>query len=115
MTNFTAPQLERNLVDSELVTIDVPTNVSTEVIPDSIAKSEEYSNIEIFNAGANNAYYAFGRTCDNVRNFNAYLVPGQMLEVGVRQAVNIFSVGGCTIARTALKRRTQTTNIHYPA
>jgi hypothetical protein len=115
MTNFTAPQLERNLVDSKVIAKVVPTNVSTEVIADSIAKNEEYAYIELFNAGVNNAYYAFGRTCDTAENFNGWIVPGQMLEVVVREAVNIFSVGGTTIAITMLKRRTQIQNIQYPA
>ena len=65
---------------------------------------KELAYVELFNAGQNNAFYAYGRDCDNVNNFNAYMVPGQMLRVPVRQKVSMYSVGGTTIGRTVIRR-----------
>lgn len=118
MTNFVAAQLERNALDQKIVAVTVPTNVSTEVVPSTIASKEEYISIQIFNAGGNNAYYAYGRTCDTTKNFNAWLVPGQMLDVQCREAVNVFAVGGTTIAVTMIRRVSEpavSNNIQYPA
>ncbi len=99
--------IEKNVFDDKLAAVVVPTNVSTEVLPDiskeSIVKGEVVWR-EIFNAGANNAYWAYGRQCDNLSNFSGYIIPGQQLEVTTLESVNVFSVGGCTIARAQFRR-----------
>lgn len=113
--------VERNVYDLKLLPITVPNNVATDVLPDSHqdvmgAKAGslgtitgEIARIEIFNNGPNNCYYAFGRNCDNVNNFNAYLVPGQMLEINVRERVSCYCpVGTAVISRTVLSRHDMT-------
>ena len=97
--------VERNTVDKMVNPVTLAAGVAKDVIDDSENLHHEIANIELFNAGSNNAYYAFGRTCDNVNNFNAYIAPGQMLEVPVRQRVSMFSVGGTIIGVTIILRR----------
>jgi hypothetical protein len=99
--------LEKNVFSLMIPAQVIPANTST-LIYDPTAPIQgttiEYAAIELFNAGANNFYYAYGNTCDNKTNFCAFVVPGQMLEVGVREQISVFSVGGTTISFTILKR-----------
>jgi len=95
--------LERNVLDLKLPPQVLAAATATTVIDDSIAKNGEYASIELFNAGANNAFYAYGRNC-SPQDYNAFIVPGQMLVVEVRERVSMYSVGGTTISKTILRR-----------
>jgi hypothetical protein len=99
-----APYIERSLVDNMLPPVIVPDSVSVTVLTDSTMTQQELAYVELFNAGLNNVYYAYGRDCDATTSFNAYMVPGQMLRVPVRQKVCMFSIGGTTIGRTIIRR-----------
>jgi len=101
---YISPYTERNLVDAMLPTFILGDSATKDVVTDSTYKQGDIAFIELFNAGANNAYYAYGRDCDNLRNFNGFIVPGQMLRVATRQRVSMFSVGGTTIGITVMKR-----------
>lgn len=59
---------------------------------------------ELFNSGASNLYYAYGRTCDVASgNYLAYIVPGQMLEVPVLERVSVYAAGNTTVNRTSIR------------
>lgn len=101
--------VERTVVSDKTSVKNVGANVATEVLPDErigdvISEKGEVVYREIFNVGPNNAYYRFGEDADNVNNFNAYLVPGQMLEIATLERVSVYSAG-CQIAITVLRRR----------
>ena len=110
----TIPILERGISDVCLPPIVVPDSKAIDVIPDTTNGSvagpgtpmvnNEVAYIEIFNVGPNNAYFATNRDCDNITNFNGYIVVGQAYSVPTRQRLSVFSVGGTTIARTFLTR-----------
>ena len=105
--------VERTVVSDKTAAIAVPTNVATDVLPDErmgevISEKGEVVYREIFNAGGNNAYYRFGEDCNPAAGalaYNAYLVPGQMLEVATLERVSVYCTGGTTIAVTVLRRR----------
>ena len=101
--------VERTVLSDKSSVINIPANTATDVFPDErlaevISEKGEVVYREIFNVGPNNAYYRFGMNCDNVNNFNAYLIPGQMLEVATLERVSVYSAG-CQIAVTVLRRR----------
>ena len=81
-----------------------PSNVPATL--QSLGKTEECVGRQIFNAGAVNVYYSMGTTCNKTTNFNGYIVPGGMLDVGTPQRVECFADGGAGIvAVTVLVRR----------
>lgn len=97
--------VEKNVFAISLEPVVCPASTATDVFPDeSKVANMEIVYREIFNAGVNNAFYKIGGDCDNVKNYNAYLVPGQMLEIASLQRVSIYSVAGTTISRTEFKR-----------
>lgn len=108
----TVELVERAVRDVPQAAIVVPAGASTIVIKDSIYDPEnrEFAYIELFNAGAGDAYYRFGGDADNVTNFNGIVKPNGMLEVKTRQAVRVYSPTGCTCAVTMLERQTAITN-----
>lgn len=96
--------VEKNVFSVYLEPVVCPALTATDVFPDETKAGIEIVYREIFNAGVNNAFYRIGGDCDNVKNYNAYLVPGQMLEIASLQRVSIYSVAGTTISRTEFKR-----------
>lgn len=101
--------IDRSLVDLMLPAVTVPDSVATTVLDDSTVSTsplvrDEIAYIELFNAGANTAYFAYGRDCDNATNFNGYVVAGQAVSIALRQRVSVFSAGGTVIARSVFKR-----------
>lgn len=104
MTIKTLNAIERSSIDSMLPPVTIPDSVATDVLPDTTSSYGDVGYIEIFNAGANKAYFAYGRDCNNTTNFNGYIAAGQAMTVITRQRVSVFSVGGTIIALTVLKR-----------
>lgn len=96
--------VEKNVFAISLEPVVCAAATATDVFPDETKVGIEIVYREIFNAGANNAFYKIGGDCDNVKNYNAYLVPGQMLEIASLQRVSVYSVAGTTISRTEFKR-----------
>lgn len=97
--------VERNVFDAKLPPIVLVAGVRQDVLPD-VTKFPGSETVyrELFNSGVNPAFYAFGRDCDNITNYNAYLAPGQMLEVATLERVSMMSIAGTTISRTSLER-----------
>lgn len=104
MTIKTLNAIERSCTDLMLPPVTVPDSVATDVLNDTITAYDDYAYIEIFNAGANKAYFAYGRDCNISTSFNGYLVAGQAMTIITRQRVSVYSAGGTIIARTVLKR-----------
>lgn len=105
--------VEKNIVNEPIPAMVIAAATSTEVLPDISKVRGEWCTRQIFNAGANNAYYNFGGTCDSVSNFNAWLVPGQMLDCSNHpMSVNVFSTAGTTISITSLKRSDNDTRVN---
>lgn len=102
--------VERNVVDTGIAAITVPDSQSTMVVPDTRNQPDELAYIQLFNAGDNKAYLAFGRDCDNVANFNCFLFPGASIDVKHRLAIYCYSPGGTQIGVTMLRRTTALTN-----
>ena len=109
--------VERNTRDAKLPLVTVPAATATDVLPDTTGTyagipanpfltASEILYIEIFNAGANKVFFAYGRDCDATTNFNGYLVAGQAMTVNTRERVSMYSVGGTTISRTVITRIT---------
>ena len=96
--------VERGLIDQKLAPVAVPDKTPIDVIPDTRSLPGEIGYLEIFNAGANKAYFAFGRNCDDAANFNGWIVPGQAMAIITRERVSVYCVGGTTISRTCLTR-----------
>lgn len=80
-------------------------NTAQDVLPDLTKKGPEIVIRELYNSGANAAYYRYGGTCD-ANNYNAILAAGQMLEVPVLQRVSMLctGAGGTTISITQIQR-----------
>lgn len=95
---------ERNVVDLKLPPVVLAAGVAQDVLPDIMNSGVEISNREVFNAGANVAYYAYGRDCDSATNYNAILQANQMLEVSGKERLSMMSPAGTTISITVLKR-----------
>lgn len=95
--------IERSVLDKSLPPIVLVANVAADIIADSLADEEELAGIQLYNAGVNPAYYAYGRDC-SAANYNAILAAGQMLDVQTRQRVSMLSVAGTTIGITYLIR-----------
>lgn len=87
--------------------VTVPPSASTTVLEDIVSlKGEEISGRYIFNACADNLYYAFGQDCDNVLNWHGYMAPGQQLDCSNHgMEVNVFSLAGGVATPTILRRQ----------
>lgn len=104
MTLKVLTAIERSCSDLMLPPITVADSTATDVLNDTTTSYEDYAYVEIFNAGNNKAYFAYGRDADATVNFNGYIAAGQAMTVITRQRISVFSVGGTVIARTVLKR-----------
>lgn len=91
--------------------------VATVIFPDTTKdQMVEYAGLYMQNVGANRAYYSFGvegvgstraipiGVCDNVNVYHGFLEAGQMLDVGHRKIVTVYSPAGTTISTTAIRR-----------
>jgi len=96
--------IERTVVDTGIAAQTVPDSESTLIIPDTNSMPDDIVSIELFNAGDNKAYMAYGRAADSDKNFNAFLFPGAALNVKTRMAVYCYSPGGTQIGITVLRR-----------
>ncbi len=97
--------LEKDLYNLPTPPVALVANTPKDVLANSQTTSDEIVSIQLFNAGANPAYYAYGRDCDAVGNYNAFLAAGQMLDVQTRERVSMMSVAGTTISITIIRRR----------
>ena len=84
--------------------ITVPATTSTEVVPDTTNVALEKAAITIQNCSASDLYYAFGQTCDNVKNFHGILPAKSQLVVPVTKSVSVYSAAGATVAVCIFKR-----------
>lgn len=96
--------VERNTFDMNVPAVALVANTAKDVLPDIRNTVEEIVARYIFNAGAANIYYRYGEDCDTVSNFNAWIAPGQMLNVETRQRVSCVSTQNGTASITQIKR-----------
>ena len=82
-------------------------NTATDVLPSLESVGGEYVGRYIFNAGAANAYYAFGCDCDiNSKIYHAWIVPGQQLDVSnTGERVSCMSTSALVIATTVMENK----------
>jgi hypothetical protein len=100
-------KVESNVFNRPIPPITLAANVAQDVLPDERLSGIEYAFRELFNAGSNNAYYSFGSDVSldaKAPNYNAFIAPGQMLEVATLERVNMLSPGGTIISITRLQR-----------
>ena len=95
---------EKNVVPLPANAIAIPAGVSTEVVPDLTQQAHEYAAITVQNTGTNTAYYAFGQTADNVKNYHGMLQAGVQVNCPTTKQVQVYSPNGTTIAVTVLRR-----------
>jgi hypothetical protein len=98
---------EKTVVADPAQIIPIPgTNTSVTVLPDVTASFDEFAGRYIFNAGANNVFYAIGQDCNATNSFNGYLVPGQQLDISnTCQRVSAAATAVSSIALTVLRRK----------
>lgn len=96
---------DKNVFPEPPSIIVLANNTSTILLPDVTTSGAEFAYRMIFNSGANNLYYCFGETCDNTKNFNAFLTPGQQLNCPGCTQVCGYSSGGTSVATTVFKRK----------
>ena len=78
--------------------------VAKDLLPNAEKGIAEVTGRFLFNAGPGNVYYNIGTDCDNVTNFNGYIVPGQQLDVSnTNERVSGFTTTNATVAVTIQK------------
>lgn len=82
----------------------VAAGVSQLALTDMSQGRDEIVGRELYNVGTNPCYYCYGLTCDNVTTWNGVIAVGQMLSTETCGPVAVFSVGGCTLGVTVLRR-----------
>ena len=95
---------EKNLAIVPCNPITIPPATNKEVILDQLGTADEIAYITIQNVGDNDCYYAFGQTCDAVKNFHGKLIAGSGLSIPTQCQVNCYSTDGTIIATTIMKR-----------
>ena len=107
--------VERNVSCAGSVPIVIPAGKSINVLIDVSGTSQEYAGRYVQNVGSDNAYYAFSNDASPAA-FNGILSKpsaldangfgsGQQLDCSNHGgSVNVYSIGGTTIAITLLRR-----------
>lgn len=108
--------IELNTYADPANVVNLTQNVAVDAFPSLLGdvytnpiKAEAWDEVKsriIFNSGANNIFYAIGQDCDGVKNFNAWIVPGQQLDCSDHpQRVSVICTAGAGQFTTTLLRR----------
>jgi hypothetical protein len=113
--------VERNVFADPPVQIVCTANTSVQALPrldanvnaspETFTQYAEVKERIIFNSGTTNLYFAIGQTCDNVKSYNGWIVPGQQLDCSDHaQAVYLYSPTNNGLAQITILRRNDLEN-----